>query len=244
MLQSLSIEEWLLDGPLLAKFEPMIPLLVLPLMFGIALVIAWFSKRTREKRKLDIQTIAGELGLEFLQVRPNEFDGRIGKYKLIQYGRNRQSSNFVTAKTDELSLVIFDHQYTSGQGKSKKTHFQTVAWVMSNQLKAPQFVLSPESWFDRIGNWFTNKDIDIAQDPEFSKAFVLLGDDADGLRQFFNADRRNTLLKFKLPTIESFPGEFMFYRHNRGVKPTEIKDLMAEAFALYQAFVEKKEQPA
>lgn len=230
----------LLELPLLGKFETLIPFVIFPLIFGLALFFAWLSKRAREKRKQDIQTIAGELGLEFLQVRPGEFDGRITKYKLIHYGRNRQSSNFVTAKTDELSLVIFDHEYTSGQGKSKKVHRQSVAWVISQQLKLPTFVLSPESWFDRLSNLFTKKDIDIAQDPEFSKAFVLLGESEDSIREFFNSDRREALLKIKMPTIEAFTGEFMFYRPGKRVAPAELKDLMSEAFSLYQAFVDKK----
>lgn len=236
---SIGLKLVLPTAQLLADWAGIIPLLVFPIMIGLVLLSVWLTKRAAVKRRAQIQSMATELGLDYLQVRPGEFDGRITKYKLVHYGRNRQSSNFITAKTDELSLIIFDHEYTTGSGKSKKIHRQTVAWVISQQLHSPEFVLSPESWFDRIADLFSKKDIDIAQDPQFSKAFVLIGDDAEKIRQFFDNNRRDALLKIKPPTIESFAGEFMFYRPNRRAKPAEIKALMNEAFELYQAFANK-----
>jgi hypothetical protein len=214
----------------------LIPMLVVPVVFAIILYAVWYGHRKVKLRQEAMQKVATELGLVYQQVRPGDYDGRIGKYKLIQYGRNRQSSNFILATTDELSLLIFDHQYTTGSGKSKHVHRQTIAWVIGKQLQTPQFMISPESWFSRIADLFTKNDIDIPGDPEFSKKFLLIGENSDQIRQFFDLNRRQSLMKINMSTIECFPGELMFYRPNQQTDPAQLKSLMNEAFEIYQAF--------
>jgi hypothetical protein len=222
--------------PLLAEIQDLLRLF--PFVF-IALVVGgliWLQIHKAKKRQEGMQKAASELGLAYQAVQPGEFDGRLAKFNLMCTGSSRQTNNFIVASTEELNLVLFDYRYTTGSGKNRRVHYQTVAWITSQQLVLPQFYISPESWLSRIGDFFVRQDIDIPQDPEFSKAFVLSGPDADQIRQFFNAKRREALLKVSLPTIECFPGELLFYRSGRLTPPEQLKALMNEAFALYQAF--------
>lgn len=221
---------------LLGGFQDFLWLFPLAFFALVAGGLIWLQFHNAKKRQESMQKAAAELGLAYQVVQPGEYDGRLAKFNLLCTGSSRQTSNFIVASTEELDLIVFDYRYSSGSGKNRTIHNQTVAWITSQQLVLPQFYISPESWLSRIGDFFVRQDIDIPQDPEFSKTFVLSGPDADEIREFFNAKRREALLKVSLPTIECFPGELMFYRSGRLIPPDQLKALMNEAFALYQAF--------
>jgi hypothetical protein len=205
---------------------------------GAAMFI-WLRLRGLKKRQEKMQLVASELGLAYQVVQPGEYDGRLAKYSFLNHGSGRQKSNFIVATTDELSLVVFDYRYSSNSGKNRKMYNQTIAWVTSDQLVMPEFYISPESWLDRVGDFFLRQDIDFQEDPIFSKAFVLSGKNRDQIKQFFNAQRREALLKISLPSIECFPGELLFYRPGQLIAPDQLKSIMNEAFELYQAFATK-----
>ena len=220
----------------MAAIVDYLPILVMAVILGFISLAAYHKNQQEKKRQLAIQATADQLGLAYQQTRPVEFDGRIVKYKVLQQGSNRQSSNFIVAQTDQASLVLFDHRYTVGSGKNKSTHRQTVAWMTGQQLQAPHFILSPESWVDRLVDKISKKDIDFVEDPEFSKLHVLHGDDAEAIRKFFTSKRRAALNQLSRPTVECFPGEFILYRPGLQVSADKLKELMNEAFQLYQAF--------
>jgi hypothetical protein len=205
-------------------------------VLGVIMFAVWYETQRYKKRQQAMRLASEKLGLAYQPVRPAEYDGRLAKYKLLTVGRDRQSSNFIMASTDELNLILFDQRYTTGSGKNTRRVNQTVAWITSSLLQTPEFSIVPENWFSRLSDLVFKTDIDIPADPEFSKRFLLSGPDAEKIRDFFTLNRRETLLGYQLPTIECFPGEMMFYRPGKLVAPDKIKELMNEAFLLYQAF--------
>lgn len=217
----------------------LLPFLAAIVVIGLILLFAWRASKQAKKRQESLQSMATELGLRYQMTLPGEFDGRISKYELTQTGRDRRSYNFIVASTDELTLSIFDQQYTTGSGKHKHVIRQTVAWIIGKRLNVPPCTLAPESWMSRLADFFLRKDIDFPEDAEFSKAFVLSGKDPEPIRQYFDLQRRQALMKIKLPTIEFFPGELMFFRPGQIVQPAKLKELMDEAFQIYQAFSDR-----
>jgi hypothetical protein len=55
---------------------------------------------------------------------------------------------------------------------------------------------------------------------------------------FLAGNRRSTLIAMDIPCLQCFPGELLFYRPGKLVRPDQVKGLMDEAFSLYQALGE------
>lgn len=237
-------ESWIVTVPLQpARVEDFLGFLIVAIIALVIGGLAWTQLHKDKKRQEVMQKAANDLGLAFHPLQPGDLDGRLAKFRLLQKGSSQRSSNFIVASTDQLNLVLFDYRYSIGSGKNRRTLHQTIAWIASRHLAIPQFYISPESWLSRIGDMFVRQDIDFQQDPQFSKAFVVSGPDADQIRNFLDSKRRQALLQISLPTIECFPGELMFYRPGHLTPPDQLKPLMNEAFQLYQAFASKESQP-
>ena len=225
---------WLLGD--LEKWLPVFPVVVLIVVGAIAVFSQMAASASRRKRTESIQKAAEELALSFSQAVSYEQMEQLVQFPLLQRGANREYTNVVMAETDQLRLMLLDHKYVTGSGKNRSTHRQSVSWVSSSQLNIPSFNLYPETWFHRMGDLLLKRDIDFDEDPIFSHKFVLSGSDQAAIREFFDARRRQALLKINLPNIEAVRHGFVFYRPGKLVDPGELKSLMNEAFSLYQAF--------
>ena len=189
----------------------------------------WMDKKRRE----GIQQLAGQLGIEYREeLAPGDRDV-FAKFALASLGHNRVISNILVADSGEIRMVIFDYRYTIGSGKNKSTPKQTVVMAQSGQLSMPAFQLMPEGLFQKIAGLFGFPDINVAEDPSFSKAFKLTGPNVDQIRTFFNSERRKELLSQRQVTLEGNRDHFIFYQSRRLWSIEKLKELMGQAFSLY-----------
>ena len=122
-----------------------------------------------------------------------------------------------------VKAAVFDYIYVTGSGKNQQTHFQTVVYLERPNLMLPMFALRPETIFHRMISALGYQDIDFGQRPDFSKQYLLRGQDEPAIRQAFN-DR---LLAF----FESYPGtcldagsdQLFIFRANYRLQPHEIE---------------------
>lgn len=227
---------------MLADFGDFIPFVIISAVLLIALSLLLLQLYWAKKRGEELQAAASQLGLRYDANMPQEYAEKLAKFKLFNIGRSRTSCNVIVASTTELTLILFDYKYVTGHGKQRRTRNQTVAWVAGTQLQQlPEFNICPETWFDRLADYFINQDISFEEDPAFSKAFVLSGNNEAQIRSFFDAERRSAMLSIRLPTVECFPGELVFYRPRQLIEPENIKAIMTEAFELYKIFASKVE---
>lgn len=218
------------------KFFEFIPWIAMVVILGGSALVAWRKSVAQQRRRQQWIDQAKELGLTYQEVLPPELDGVRHALPLLNCGSNRRSGNVIVASTDQLSLILFDHQYTSGSGKNRSTHRQSVAWVYSGSLNLPTFYVAPETWLSWLGDQLFKRDIDFDDDTEFSSRIALSGPDRDAVSHFFDRSRRQKLLAIDLPTIEATTNGFLFYRPGKLIAPESLKSLMNEAFTLYQAF--------
>ncbi len=112
-------------------------------------------------------------------------------FRVFQSGRSQGIKNVVALEAPTVRVRIGDFSYDTGSGKNRTTHQQTVCVLQSDLLKIPRCYVRPERRFlDAIGSRLGMQDIDFDEDPEFSAAFVLQGDDEAAVRRQFDADVR------------------------------------------------------
>lgn len=212
--------------------EFVVPILIVCMVIGAIAVGNWVEKNRREK----IRQTAEQLGIEY-RLFLDESDNLIfSEFALSSLGRSGHANNVLIADSGELRMVIFDYQYTTGSGKNRRTHKQTVALVRSQSLEIPEFQLRPEGFFHSIASLFGFTDINFQTDPAFSNAYQLKGNDEPKIRTFFNDERRARLLQVKGVTVEGKADKFLFYQAGVRRNLEKIKSLMEQAHSLYALF--------
>lgn len=99
--------------------------------------------------------------------------------------------NAISVSAGDVRVVVGDFRYRTGGGKNRTTHRRTVCVVENDAMNVPHCYLRPErKLFDALGAMLGGQDIDFAEDPKFSRAYVLQGDEEESVRELFDADIR------------------------------------------------------
>ena len=118
---------------------------------------------------------------------------KYGFFKSFAVGRGREASNIISFQEGEVTITTFDYRYTTGSGKSKSTKRTSNIIIYKSDKNVPHFFIRREiAVFDFLGKIFGGQDINFDEDEEFSKSFVLQGDDEEQTRSFFE----NSLNRF------------------------------------------------
>lgn len=212
--------------------------MVAAMVVGAILVMAVIviTTRIREKKRTDkLREVAAELSFEFTESDEHRL-ARLADFPLFSQGRARKMKNVLRGESRKTEVAIFDYCYTTGSGKNSRTHHQTAVCFRSERLDLPNFTLRPEHWYHKIGNMLGYQDIDFADYPEFSREYLLRGDDEESIRDLFTA-----------ATIEQFDGQtgiclegrgnrLIVYRAGKRVEPFEVQDFLATGFDVYAGF--------
>jgi len=108
-----------------------------------------------------------------------------GAFALFDIGRARRSSNLLRGTFGGRDVEVFDYSYTTGGGKNQHTSLQTVVHIEDPALSLPWFSVRPENVMHKMMGAFGYQDIDLPENPEFSKRFLLRGSDEAAIRERF-----------------------------------------------------------
>lgn len=205
---------------------------------GLIVFVNRIQKHIRQKRTEEMQGVAGELGMPFMEEADEELLAKLQTFKLFNTGHGRTMRNVMKAETDLANLAIFDYSFVTGHGKHQQHHFHTIVSMQSDDLRLPSFQMRPEGFFDRVGSVLGFQDIDFDSHPEFSKSFLLKGEDEDSIRRFFDDDLLEMFERRKGISIESAPGIFIYLAGGKKASG-EIRGFMDDGFAVYSAFAER-----
>jgi hypothetical protein len=147
--------------------------------------------------------------------------------------------NVIYGKVKSAKVAIFDYLYTRGGGDATTAKEQTIIYFECSILRMPAFSLRPESMRDKITMALTNKqDFNFANHPNFSKKYLLSGEDEAQIKKFFNANLlgffENVNPQF---CIDAMNNHLVIYNDDTRVKPMKIKSFMNEGIAILEAFV-------
>ena len=212
-------------------------------ILGLTVAIILAARYYERKRTEAMAAAAAEIGLTFSAVQDEALLETLQVFSLFNQGHSRKMRNLMVAETDLATLTIFDYRFVTGGGQHSTTHRQSVILMQSDSLELPRFRLKPEGFFDKIGAAIGFQDIDFDENPAFSKAFTLKGDDEEAIRTFFDSKMLTEFLQHQGRAVESDRGLFIYFQTGRK-KLEEIRQFMADGYAIYSAFGERLERSA
>ncbi|MCH2181763.1 MAG: hypothetical protein MK108_07145 [Mariniblastus sp.] len=218
---------------------------IVPLVV-IMTIVHIVVKRREQRRTEALGGAADEMGLVFHGEGDAAFHQSLPDFPLFQVGRKKRLTNLVLADTPELKMGLFDYCFTVGHGKQKKVRRLSVVVVQSADLHAPRCHLRPQIVFwDPIGALLGKQDINFADHPEFSKAFVLKSDTEEQARAFFDPGLLDFFSQHTNISFETREGAFLYFRQWKRVDPTvdAIQSALAEGYAVLGALQDRLERP-
>lgn len=137
----------------------------------------------RRKRRDALAGLAARRGFAFAAENPS-IDCS-SDLRLLDRGHSHVFRNIMRGDLEGLAFLLFDHEFSTGGGKSERFFYRTVAAFRVNGSLSP-FDLRPEGLRDKISALLGAQDIDFPESPSFSDAYLLRGSDAARTRQDFD----------------------------------------------------------
>ena len=206
------------------------------LIIGVVVVVVVYSWQKEKERTRVWQAAAAQLGWSFVARPPLNMIAGLERFALFNSGQGKRITNFMYGEASGIKAAVFDYAYTTGSGKNRQTHYQSVVYLEPGNLSLPYFSLRPENFLLKIFTAFGYQDIDFGQRPEFSRQYILRGQDEQAIRRTFN-DR---LLAF----YESYPGtstdgggnQLFIYRGGYRFQPQEIQSYVGLGLEVLNLF--------
>lgn len=205
---------------------PLIPILFFIVIIGIIVAIYLYNSKKEKERTLAMQYVAQQMRWAFAPVAQLSMIPHTGYFNLFNQGHSKSIKNMVYGEINGVKAAVFDYRYTVGHGKHSHTYSQSVLYFETPRLQLPMFTLSPENFMHRVISALGYQDIDFGNRPEFSKRYLLRGQDEQGIRSTF-ADRLLTFYEAN-PGLHTEGGgsQLFVYRLSQRVPPMQISQYL------------------
>jgi hypothetical protein len=195
----------------------------------VAGTVAW-GRRAHRARTEALTALGRRLGLRF--------SASIGDPPVppsLSAGRPETRGAFVLeGRLDAREAAVFD--YTVGSGKNART--QTVVTLRAEGRSLPSFLLTPETFVDKLSATMGGQDLDFEDDADFSSGFRLRGDEG-AVRQLFGPAVRARLRGLALPSrlaIEGWGERLAIWIPGGVLKPEHVQDRLRLAAEVASTF--------
>ncbi|MCD4701473.1 MAG: hypothetical protein K8S24_06415 [Candidatus Aegiribacteria sp.] len=209
------------------------PIIIVFAIIGIGI---WTVVMMGKKRTAAWEGIAQRLGARFTPKGSTLFSNL--PFQLFNTGSSRKMRNHLEWESEGVTVHLADYQYTvhshTGRNRTSKTYRQTICILEKEGLDLPRtFLRRQMALLDWVGNKFGAQDINFDEDPEFSKAFVLKGDEVR-TPQIVGPELRQHLLQHKksFKTVE-MNGNAIMTNFGKKRKPEEYADLVDLVMPVY-----------
>jgi hypothetical protein len=198
----------------------------------LVVLVAAAALYREHRRRQAWQALAGELGFKYSD--RNLTLSSWYPFRLFQRGHRRRAENLLSGEAQGRRVFLTDYRYTTGSGGSgQTTHRVTLCILETPELDLPFFYLRPERFLDTFGEMFGGQDIDFEDDPAFSRAFVLQGEDEARIREVFTPEVRGFCVRHAEEHLHAEgSGKGVLVHCGRRIKPGEHENLMTLAFGL------------
>ena len=140
----------------------------------------------------------------------------------------------------DTQTMVFGYSYTTGSGKNRRTTRQSVVLIESDELDLPQFDMRPEHLLHKIGGAFGYQDIDFPGHEQFSKKYLLRGNDAAGVRALFTEEVLTYFASNLDLSVEGRRGALICYKGGKRFTPESFKQVIAQTNRISQLFHTKQ----
>jgi hypothetical protein len=212
------------------------PIVILTTVFGLVAVIAVYSWQKEKERTRQLQLTASQLGWSFAASAPLNMIAGLERFTLFNQGHGKEIKNFMYGAASGTKAAVFDYVYVTGYGKNRQVHRQSVVYLEQPNFSVPYFSLRPENVLLKIFTAFGYQDIDFGQRPEFSRRYILRGQDEPAIRQTFN-DGLLSFYEQYLGTCTDGGGNQLFvFRGGYRFQPQEIQSYVGLALTALNLF--------
>lgn len=199
-------------------------LLVAALLFHKAARAGW---RARQMRALARRMGWRHEARPSLDIVPDR--KRLGLFTVRMHQRMR---NHLSGAVGEYQVAVFDLEYSTTHDGGAQGSTQTVVHVRSARLDLPAFSLRPERVFHRAGDRVGGDDIDLTEDPAFSRAYHLRGRPERAVREAFDADVRDVYHRHPGLSTDAQGRDLLVWRRGAMVRAEDVPALVQTALDL------------
>ena len=195
-----------------------------------------------QKRESYLREYAKYMNMDFHTADEWGVRNRLLDFELFRKGRQQVVFNMMEHKGKFLDeqVYIFDYAYTRGSGKQKKRNIQTVFFMQSKFLGLPEFLMKPETFFHKVGNYLgLSEDIDFVEHPEFSEQYLLQSPDEDRMRGLMNDEMLRFFTVEKNWSLEGIGYFLIFYKHDTLLSPATIEYFHKKGLGIYEQLKER-----
>lgn len=196
-------------------------------VFGIVLAIRYEKKRTEA-----LYLFAHDNGFSFMEKADSPAEAGLPEIDLFNRGHSKKMTRVMAGQIEGTDLRVLDYKYTVGSGKNSTTYNQTVVAIATGGAVIPDFTLARENFFHKIGQAFGYQDIDFDMFPEFSKKYLLRGEDESAIRSLFNQRVIDAYMNKVAVNVEARDGWLFVFAQGKRLKPEEIQPRIECAFGL------------
>lgn len=211
-------------------WEFLFPILFFGGFAAIAILVFYLNYLWEKKRTEAMKQVADEMGFDFVGSPDSSMFAEVGGLYLFEQGHSKRFGNLMSGEANGMELRLFDYWYTTGSGKSKSTHVQTVVCFLLYNAGLPPFSMRPQNFFHTIGTWFGYQDINFESHPQFSSYYLLRGNNEEAVRQLFTQQALDHFETIKGTCVEGGGDVLVCYRAAKRTDPKELRTLMEEGF--------------
>jgi hypothetical protein len=173
--------------------------------------------------------------MDFIEFEEYSVTREVSDFELFRKGRNRLASNIMQKQDEwmENNIKIFDYQFETGHSNQRRTVAQTVFLIRSKKLGLPQFVMKPESFFDKIASYFGRQDIDFERFPKFSGQYLLQGEDEEYIRFKMSDEILHFFSRERGWHMEGVNYYLILYKENHRLRANSISQLYERGMGLF-----------
>jgi hypothetical protein len=209
---------------------------------GVAAAVVFGERR----RRTALEEYCLIRGYRFERERPGAEVPFADAFGVFTHGRRRRWGATITGQVGGRPFTAFEYAYVTGGGHGSHRHRFTAMLWESAEASLPRFSLVPEGFFRRLAQRFGKQDFDFEEDPEFSNAYQLQGDDERAVRALFTPARR-AILMAEAPDGSRAPRHhlagagtrLLWWRDGRLPKAEDLDQVIADGDRLRRMFLEE-----
>ena len=182
-------------------------------IFGI-----YVTKRKQEKFKAEMTDLAEKLNFNYLPDDDRNIVMKLKNFTHEELNNTIKASKILKGEISGVKIMVFEGRIGRGKHQNRFPCYM----FFHEELVLPKMIIEPEGLLQKV---FAKMDIDFDSHPEFSKKYVLWGDDEAEIRNVLNEEFLTLYEEFEFTqSMEIGEGVVVFFDFINFYKPKEIPE--------------------
>jgi hypothetical protein len=201
------------------------------ILLGLLALVVYLADYLEKKRREALEQVARSLGMSFSAELPEGIRSRLlqAGFELFQRSGARFYNSMFKRLNDGTEIAIFDYSWKASRRRRRRRereYYFSVFWAYCEDLRLPHFRLHPEvPLLHDVAKAFGMQDINFENHPDFSRRYLLRGEDEAKIRLRFHPSFLNFLEQHPPCYAEGFGPQLVIWRdYPPPVTPEKMAD--------------------